>query len=115
MKEMRLGRNTTAYYTSFEELAKSWGCRPVSKATKDMKKLESQKEKFCAKHHCRACGNPMTYIGGNQMTCTNERCKGIKIEREDKEGDKIISYVVSYDLLDDLGAEIARNIFSETV
>ena len=46
------------------------------------------------------------------MTCTNEKCKGIKLEREDKEGNKVVSYVTSYELLDSNGAEIAANIFS---
>lgn len=112
MKSFRMDHNTTEHYTSFEEAAKAWGCRPVNKKTKDMKKLTEQQEKFCGKHKCKACGRPMTWVGGNQMTCTNDKCKGIKVEREDKEGNKIVSYIVSYELLDDLGAEIANNIFS---
>ena len=112
MREFRMGCGTREHYTSFEECAKAWGCKPVIKKTKDANKLASQQEKFCARHKCKACGQPMTYVGGNQMTCTNEKCKGIKVEREDKEGNKIVSYVVSYELLDELGAEIANNIFS---
>ena len=46
------------------------------------------------------------------MSCVNEKCKGIKMEREDADGNKIVSYIISYDLLDDTGAEIAQNIFS---
>lgn len=111
MREFRMGRNTTEHYTSFQDVAKAFGCRPVKKKTDDKKKLEKQQEVFNGKHRCRACGLPMTYIGGNQMACTNDKCKGIKIEREDKEGNKIISYVVSYELLDDKGSEIANNIF----
>jgi hypothetical protein len=80
--------------------------------TDDEKKLAEQKERFCLKHKCKACGQPMSYIGGNQMTCTNDKCKGIKVEREDKEGNKIVSYVVSYELLDNKGAEIGNIIFS---
>jgi hypothetical protein len=112
MKAFRMGRNTTEYYTSFEEAAKAWGCKPVVKKTKDENKLKLQQEKFCGKHKCKACGEPMTWVGGSMMTCTNEKCKGIKVEREGADGNKIVSYVVSYDLLDDLGAEIAENIFS---
>ena len=112
MKDFRMGRNTTEHYSSFEEVAKAWGCKPVVKKTKDENKLKSQQEKFCAKHRCKACGEPMTWIDGSVMTCTNEKCKGIKVEREGADGNKIISYVVSYDLLDDLGTEIACNIFS---
>ena len=112
MREFRMGRNTTEYYTSFQDLGAAWGCRSVNKKTKDEKKLEEQRKTFCSKHRCRACGQPMTYIGGNQMACTNDKCKGVKVEREDKEGNKVVSYVVSYELLDSKGSEIANNIFS---
>ena len=112
MKEIRLGGGFKEHYSSFEEMAKAYGHKPVIKKTKDANKLASQQEKFCARHKCKACGNSMSWVGGNQMACTNEKCKGIKVEREDKEGNKIISYVVSYELLDELGAEIANNIFS---
>lgn len=111
MREIRLGGGFKVHYSSFEEMAKAYGHKPVIKKTKDANKLASQQEKFCARHKCKSCGQPMSYIGGNQMTCTNEKCKGIKVEREDKEGNKIVSYVVSYELLDDKGAEIAQNIF----
>ena len=112
MREIRLGGGFTEHYSSFEEMCNAYGCKPVIKKTKDANKLASQQEKFCARHKCKACGNPMSWVGGNQMACTNEKCKGIKVEREDKEGNKIVSYVVSYELLDSLGAEIANNIFS---
>lgn len=112
MKSFRMGCNTTEHYSSFEEAARCWGCKPIKKKTDDEKKLKSQQEKFCEHHKCKACGQPMTYIGGNQMSCTNDKCKGIKVEREDKEGNKIVSYLVSYELLDSKGAEIAENIFS---
>ena len=46
------------------------------------------------------------------MTCLNPLCKGIKITREDEDGNKIVTYMTSYDLLDNKGAEIAENIFS---
>lgn len=114
MSTFRLGRNTTEHYSSFADAAKAWGCKPVSKTTKNENKLKEQCEKFCGKHKCKACNQPMTYIGGNQMVCQNEKCKGIKIEREDKDGNKIVSYVPSFDLLDDTGAEIANNIFFAT-
>lgn len=113
MKEFRLGRNTTAHYTSFEEMAKSWGCKPVSKKTKDENKLESQKQKFVNKHKCRGCGCPMTWIGGNMMACTNDKCKGIKHEFTDKTGELKIYYETSFDLLDELGEIIANNIFGD--
>ena len=113
MKEFRLGRNTKEHYTSIEEMAKAWGCKPVVKRTKDEKKLKGQQEKFCTRHKCKACGQPMTWVGGSMMTCQNENCKGIKVEEKDKDGNIVkIEYLVPYDLLDDTGAEIAQNIFS---
>jgi hypothetical protein len=112
MKDFRMGRNTTEHYSSFEECAKAFGCKPVVKKTKDENKLKAQREKFSAKHKCKACGQPMSWVGSSIMTCMNDKCKGIKVERDGADGNKIISYVVSYDLLDDLGAEIANNIFS---
>lgn len=112
MKTFRMGRNTTEHYSSFEEAAKAWNCKPVNKRTKDEEKLKKQRETFCSKHKCKACGEPMVWISGSIMACANEKCKGIKVEREDFEGNKIVSYVTSYDLLDDTGKEIAYNIFS---
>lgn len=113
MKNFRLGKNTKEHYTSIEEMAKAWGCKPVVKRTKDEKKLKGQQEKFCARHKCKACGQPMTWVGGSMMTCQNENCKGIKVEEKDKDGNIVkIEYLVPYDLLDDTGAEIAQNIFS---
>lgn len=111
MREFRMGHNTTEHYSSFEECAKAWGCRPVSKKTKNEKKLKEQQEKFNSRHKCKACGEPMTFIGGNQMVCLNESCKGIKEERTDKEGNVIVTYKPSFELLDRKSAEIANNIF----
>ena len=113
MKEIRLGNNTTAHYSSFEELAVAFGCKPVSKVTKDMKKLQEQQEKFKGKHKCKACGEPMEFINNTStMACKNPKCKGIKQVRTDKEGNEIVTYLPSYDLLDTLGMEIGINIFS---
>ena len=112
MRNYRMGVNTKEHYTSFKEMGAAWGCKPVTKKTEDAEKLKNQQEKFCARHRCSACGEPMAWVDGHWMTCVNEKCKGIKVEREDKEGNKIISYVVSCEKLDDLGAEIAAVIFS---
>lgn len=114
MREFRLGNGTTEHYTSFEELGKAWGCKPVNKQTKDKEKLKKQRETFCGYHRCESCGEPMAYFGGSIMTCVNEKCRGIKHERKDKEGNVIVSYSVSYDLLDDHYSEVATNIFNET-
>ena len=113
MKEFRLGNNTTACYSSFEELAAAWGIKPVSKVTKDMKKLNEQQTKFKERHRCKACNEPMEFIQGTStMACKNPKCKGIKQVRTDKEGNEIVTYLPSYDLLDTLGMEIGINIFS---
>lgn len=111
MSNYRLSKGTTEHYTSLEELRAAWGKEPFVKRTKDPDKLVKQQENFLKHYRCKACGKPMTYIGGNMMTCTNEACKGIKVEREDKEGNKIVNYVTSYELLDERFADIANSIF----
>lgn len=111
MSNYRLSKGTTEHYTSLEELRAAWGKKPFVKRTKDEAKLKSQREKFCNKHLCKACKQPMEYVGGNVMTCTNPECKGVKIEHKDKEGNVYYTYMTSYDLLRPLGAEIASNIF----
>lgn len=114
MREIRLGGGFTEHYSSFEEMAKAYGHKPVVKKTKDTNKLASQQEKFCARHRCKACGNPMVFVGNtNVMVCSNEKCKGLKHEYIDKFGETQIYYEISKDLLDDLGSKIANNIFGE--
>lgn len=112
MKDFRMDRNTKEHYTSFEEVGVAWGCRPVVKKTSDAKKLKSQQEKFVSKHKCRACGQPMTYIKGTSvMSCKNVSCKGVRQKRTDQDGNEVVTYLPSYDLLDELGAQIADVIF----
>lgn len=114
MKEFRLGKGYTAHYSSFEEVAQAFGCKPVTKRTKDTDKLAKQQEAFLSKHKCKGCGQPMTFINEtNVLTCCNPNCRGIKVKRNDSEGNTIISYVTPYHTLDDNGAEIANNIFSD--
>lgn len=119
MRDFRLGLNTTEHYSSFAEAAKAFGCRPVSKVTKDMKKLKDQQENFYKrdkKRTCSACGSPMTLVAGTSvMTCNNPECKGIKHTRTDAEGKEIINYTPSYCLLDGVAIDVANNIFSVTV
>ena len=114
MKKFRLSKGVTEHYTSLEEMRKAYGCKPVIKQTKDKEKLKMQRENFCKWHRCKACGEPMTYLGGSMMTCANEKCKGIKNEKKDKDGNVIITYSVSYEILDDKYEEMAKNIFYET-
>lgn len=108
MNTYRLDSQSNAHYSSLEELRKAFGLKAIKKQTKDKKKLESQREKFCSHHKCRACGQPMTYIGGNIMVCSNPECKGIKLPKKGEEQ----RYITSYDELDDKSAEIAMNIFA---
>lgn len=109
--EYRKAKGVKEVYNSLEELRAGWNCKPLVKRTKDENKLQAQREAFCGKHRCKSCNQPMTWIGGNQMACKNPSCKGIKVERTLKDGTTVISYEVSYDLLDSVGASIASNIF----
>ena len=113
MSNYRMSKGTTEHFTSLEEMRTAWGMKPVTKKTSDKKKLKEQQERFLSKHKCKACGAPMTYIHSNVMACKNPECKGIEIKREDKDGNEMVSYINSFCTLDDLGAEIASNIFSE--
>lgn len=112
MRDFRMDRNTTAHYSSFEELAQAYGRKPFKKQTKDQEKLKEQRERFRDKHRCKACGEPMEWIMESIMVCTNEKCKGIKVEKTDSEGNKSINYITSYELLDEKYTERAKNIFS---
>ena len=109
MKSFRLGHNITEYYTSFEECAKAWGCKSKKK---DEEKMRILQQKFCTKYRCPACGNSMGYVGGDVMTCINDKCKGIKVEREDYEGNKYITYEVSYKYIKDHDISYVKYIFS---
>lgn len=108
---MKINQRGEACYSSFEELAKAFNVKPVVKVTKDKEKLKAQQERFVSRHKCKACGEPMTYINGTSiMTCTNDKCKGIPYETTDADGNKKVNYLISYDLLDEVGSEIASNI-----
>ena len=111
MKEFRMAKGVTEHYTSLEELRAAWNCKPIVKRTKDEDKLLKQRRNFGGHYRCKSCGEPMTYVGSSVMTCTNEKCKGIKHERKDNDGNSIITYSVSYELLDDHFSEVAENLF----
>lgn len=113
MREFRMGAKTTEHYSSFEDCAKSWGCRSVVKRTRDMKKLASQQEKFNNSHKCKVCGNTMRWVNGTStMVCSNDKCNGFKHIRTDADGNKIVTYTPSYTLLNDRSFDICNNIFS---
>lgn len=109
----RLSKDTIARFTSMEELRKAWQLNPLTtKKPNNAKRLKKVQEDFKSHHKCKACGSPMEWITGSVMTCTNPQCKGIKVERVDDDGNKIISYITSYNLLSDHYAEIAETLFS---
>ena len=110
--EYRKAKGVKEQYNSLEELRAAWGCKELGKRrTKDEEKLNAQRQAFCDRHKCTACGQPMAYAGAGAMVCKNPSCKGIRVERTGKDGVTITTYDVSYDLLDALGTEIAENIF----
>lgn len=112
MSEFVLGKNVTGHWTSFTDLAKDFGCKPVTMKSNNKSKLESQQKKFANRHICKACGRPMTYLNGsNIMVCQNPQCLGIKVEKTDSTGNTTVTYLTSYDLLDEKGAEIANKIY----
>lgn len=113
MGAYRASVGETEHYTSLSEMRKAWGLKPVVKQTKDESKLMTQRETFGSKHLCPACKRAMTYVGGNILTCTNEKCNGEKHEFKNEEtGEARVWYTPVYNLLDERGAEIAANIFA---
>lgn len=112
MKEkMRLPKDTTAHYTSFEDVAKAFGCKPVKKRTDNVEQLKNQQEKFAGK--CKVCGQNLTYhYGTNVLSCTNPDCKGIKMTSKNEDGTDKVWYIPVTRMVDDLGMEIALNLFS---
>jgi len=103
--------NGEVHYSSFQELAASMGLSKPGK--KNKKKIEYLQDRFNKKHKCRACGQPLTFMGGNIVACTNPKCKGIKTTRKLDDGTEIVSYITSYKLLDEVGSNIASRIFND--
>ena len=99
---MRIERTGTRYF-SLEEFRIAMASKPNK--TKDNK---GHQEKFLNRHKCKACGEPLSWTGGNIMCCKNPECKGIKIKKKD--GD--VFYLPSYELLDSKGTQIAESLFS---
>lgn len=109
----RLSKDTSARFTSMEELRDAWQLNPLpTKKPNNAKRLKKVQEDFCSHHKCRACGKPMQWVGGNMMTCMNPQCRGIKVEKTDEDGNKIVNYITSYHLLSDHYAEIATTLFT---
>ena len=109
--KLRLSKDTTAQYNSFEEAAKAFGCRPVKRKTDNAEKLQKQQEKFVGK--CKVCGENLTYIyGTNVLACTNEKCKGIKMTSKNEDDTEKVWYIPVTRMVDEAGMEIAMNLFS---
>lgn len=110
----RLSKDTIARFTSMEELREAWQLKPLpTKKPNNAKRLKKVQDDFKAHHKCRACGKPMDLVQGtNIFTCCNPQCKGIKIEKEDSEGNKYVEYITSYDILNNHYAEIANTLFT---
>lgn len=113
MRSYRMSKGETEHYSSFAELGKAWGCKPLIKQTKDKTKLGKQRENFSKGYLCPACKMPMQYIGGNMMVCQNESCNGIKYERKTDTGETKTWYTVPYEIMDEKSSEIAYNIFTD--
>ena len=104
-------KNGEIHYSSFQELAEAMGLKkPIQK---NKKKIEYQQDKFNNKHKCKACGQPLTFVGGNIVTCTNPKCKGIKNIKKLDDGTEVVTYLTSYELLDNIGENIANRIFND--
>lgn len=92
MSELRLQKDVTAYYTSFQEMANDMLKRKQNKNNKNKsnetndinweKHLVKKKEKILGK--CVVCGEVLGFISGtNTCACKNPDCKGKKTTRKD--------------------------------
>lgn len=103
--------NGQPVYSSFKEYAECNGMKSDTKK-KNAKRAAASQEKFASHHKCRACGELMSFIAGtNIMVCRNSACKGIKYTRKDIDGNEIVSFRPSYNVLAEKYADIARNLF----
>ena len=104
-------RTSSKSYSSFGELRMMFGLAPLSHPDEDIRK--NKQFNFRNRHICKGCNKPMSYLKGiSAMTCTNPNCKGVKVRSRSKnEGNGKFMYLPSYDLLDEIGFDIAQNIF----
>ena len=111
MREFRKSKDCTEHYTSFEELRKGFGLKPIKRKTDDAEKLKAQQEKFLGT--CRVCKHGLVLVKGtNILTCQNPDCKGMKITSNNEEDDsEKVWYVPVTRMLDGKGMEIAENLF----
>ena len=113
MREFRKSKDCTEHYTSLEELRKAYGLKPVIRKAKDSDKLKSDQEKFLGT--CKVCKHPLSWIENtNVCACKNPECKGFKMtSKNEEEGIEKVWYIPITKTLDEIGFQIAMNLFGE--
>ena len=88
MSEIRLPKNVTAQYSSFQEMASALSNKKTKEKSKTQNDtnweahINKMKEKILGK--CVVCNEQLGYITGtNVCTCKNPDCKGKKVTRKD--------------------------------
>lgn len=110
MSQERLSKNVTAHYSSFEETAKAFGLKPATYRTSDLEKLKFQRDKMAGK--CKVCGEILTHVSDtNVFACANDKCKGVKIQKVNKDGETKVSYIPVTKVVEGIGSKIIENIF----
>lgn len=110
MSKERLQKDVTGHYNSFEELAKDFGLEPPTHRTKDVQKLNSQRDKLAGK--CKVCGSTLEHISDtNVFVCANEKCKGVKYTKVNKEGEEKVFFAPVIKTMDGLGSKIVEKLF----
>ena len=117
MKKFKKSKETKTFDpTSFDELRKEFGLKPIVWRTNDLDKLKGQRERFQSKHVCPVCKQPMKFIDDtNIFLCVNDECKGFtrEILIDEETGEKEIIKYIPYHTLDEKSARIANNIFKD--
>lgn len=112
MREFRMSKGVTEHYTSLESLREGFGLKPIRKKTNDQTKLKAQQDKLVGT--CRVCKRPLTFIyGTNVCACQNPECKGMKMTSTNDDGTERVWFIPVTRVLNDKGAEIGNNLFSE--
>ena len=107
-------KKITGEYSSFAEVAQTFGCKPVKYRTSVKEKLNNQRARFLKNCVCEGCKQPMQLIQGtNIMACVNPDCNGVEHVRADDNGNEYKTYSPSYRMLEEKGALVANNIFGD--
>ena len=109
MEKFRLGKTDTAHYTSLGELRKAFKLKELSTNKEKTAELQVQ---FTKNKTCRACHQPLTYIGGSVLACQNPDCKGIKHTSKNEDGSIKTYFTPSFMILKKKSdAKYAEKIF----